>query len=189
MSDETQQTKAESAENGSLGKFRTQEALVNAYQALEKEFTKKCQQLKRSEQVDNSQEPMLVYLREDWQSKVDNFLSENPQASSFAAQIASRLVDNPDIANNENALELAYLRVLQEAYRSPTDLIEDDAFLKTYVFGNERIKEKMIRDYQKELSQAATPTMAGGGSVVLTPPHRPKTMEEAAQIAKEYFQK
>ena len=45
-----------------IGKFKTPEALWQSYQSLEKEFTKKCQQIKRMEEQN-----MKVYeVKVDW---------------------------------------------------------------------------------------------------------------------------
>lgn len=45
-----------------IGKFKTPEALLHSYECLEKEFTKKCQQLRELEG-----KPMKVYeLKIDW---------------------------------------------------------------------------------------------------------------------------
>ncbi len=180
--------KTTSLSESTYGKFRNADELWKAYGNLEREFTKKCQTLKDYEQrfCDNSDEPQKIYERQDWRARVDNFLKQNPDATAFASEIAERLVDNPELAKNECALELAYLNVLKSNFRSPDALIRDDSFLNEYVYANETIRKRILRDYIDELSRTTFRTVTGGRAVV-TPPHKPKTIEEASRIAKEYL--
>ena len=125
--------KEEGVENGlvSLGKFKDVEALLNAYNSLQSEFTKRCQKIKELE------------------GKLD----------------ASDKTEVPP-AQTESA----------------TTSQGDTTFLD---------KEKILKDYLLDVlgKKPSAIIMDGAGASVKTPVNRPKTSEEAGNLAKNLLNK
>lgn len=64
-------------------------------------------------------------------------------------------------------------------------MVSDDDFLEKYVYGNQRVKDRIIERYLLENIDAQVPrTIAGSGRTHVTPPSRPKSIREAGGIVK-----
>lgn len=178
-------------DQGSISKFKNSEALQQAYDSLEKEFTKKCQQLSQlqKESVDNKQD-LPAYLQDDWKSRVDEFFNQNTEAKFFSEKISETIINDKSIANSKDPLEKAWIKVLKENYKSPTSLVEDEQFINEFVLKNNNIKNKIIKEYVNRLEENNAPALISkhnGTSSMLTPPIRPKSLEEANVIVKAMF--
>lgn len=168
-----------------LGKFKDEKSLLEAYNNLQSEFTKKCQALSKLQNEDNRKLPL--FMEEDWDNRVKSFLENNPQAKEFSDCISKKILSDREIAMSENPLQLAWESVMKENFKSPKKLMEDTEFIEEYVLKNTEIKKKIIDEYFKGLNVSTSPivmTGVGGGSV-LTPPNRPKTLKDANRIATE----
>lgn len=79
-----------------IGKFKTPEALLQSYECLEKEFTKKCQQIKRMEE-----QTMKVYeVKVDWafddngeDVTTEIYATEEKAKKSFNSEIVQAMQD------------------------------------------------------------------------------------------------
>jgi hypothetical protein len=201
-----------SINNGFLGKFKDVESLSKAYAELESQFTKKSQRLSQLEKDLNAlksgqsskdaesallsentkQGPGFVplYQREDWRSKVDAFLSNNPKAIPMSHEIASLIVEDSGIANSEYPLELAFSKILAKKYTPVQALAESEEFLENYIYKNDAVKSKIIEGYLKELSLTNAPPMTisdSGGEISITPPNKPASISEAGKMAYNFF--
>ena len=175
----------------SLKKFKTVEALSKAYENLEKEFTKKCQKL--NELIcENNKEELPQYKQEDWLNKVSKFIAENKNAKNYTKEIADVLINDETLAKKEDALTLAYSKVLDENFKTKEELINDSNFLNEYVFNNEQIKNKIIEDYINNLNNnKSVPLIASlnGTSSVSSPKFMPKSLTEAGRYAEQILRK
>ena len=116
-----------------FGKFANAQALLLAYQNLEREFTKKSQQLKQIQKqlsCDNgkvcSDEKTLPPQAED----TDNSALQNPDLSE-------KHVDNPAQAN----------------VILPDQLVSDKEFLEKHVFANPDVTNQVLQRYFSTLLQ------------------------------------
>lgn len=173
-------------------KFKSVEALQEAYNNLEKEFTKKCQALNKLIADNNEKEKLPAYNRENWQQKVDEFLTLHPTARSFTKQIAEVLTKNTQINHKEDALNLAYSIVLENNYKTGEQLANDNDFLEEFVFKNEKIKNKIIDEYLNNISQNKIVPLisnASGSLSVTSPKFKPKNLSEAGLYAQHILKK
>ena len=113
----------------SFGKFKDADALVNAYNSLQSEFTKRCQKIK---------------------------------------ELEGKLADSQNKTANQQAQEMAGKEKEQEIM---DNTIDKNDVLKEYLFDVLNKKPKAI-------------IMGGTGASVKTPVARPKTIEEAGNLAK-----
>lgn len=124
-----------------------------------------------------------VFDGDGWRATVNKFFAEYPLAKSFAAEIGKEIADDETLHTDENCLAKALLRVLCREYVAPEKLAEDDGFLQNYVFTNQAVKQAIIDEYLDNLQKSApVRAIASGGQITLTPPSRPKSIEEAGAV-------
>lgn len=175
----------------STKKFKSVEALSKAYENLEKEFTKKCQKLNELISENNTQ-VLPQYKKEDWLVKVSNFIAENKHAKDYTKQIADILLQDETLAKKEDALSIAYSKVLNENFKTKEELAEDEDFLNQFVYKNEKIKNKIIEDYLLDVNKnQSVPliSMVRGTSSVSSPKFMPKSLKEAGRFAEQILKK
>ena len=162
-----------------IGKFKDAETLLKAYNNLEAAFTQKSQRLSmlESENVKTQNE---ITKKAEQEKRVDEFISKFDIAKPFRSALKESL-------NNDEAMDIKEeaLRLISKTYKSADDYIKDDEFLKNYVFSNKEITDKIVKDYLTKVTQNSPIKMEnGGGSITLTPPRMPSTIEDAKKLAK-----
>ena len=82
-------------------------------------------------------------------------------------------------------MEAALGRAVAKNYKKPESMVEDEAFLEKYVYHNDKIRDRVIKDYLEGLSPlaGAPRTIPHGGAAVVLPPSRPRTIQEAGAMA------
>ena len=154
----------------SFGKFKSAESLFEGYQQLEKEFTKKCQVLKK-----------LENRAENNQQILEKMLQINPDLSCFADELKN--VSGVE----EFAIKLA--ETLTGKINEPCNMINDEEFLNNFVYSNEKIINKIVADYLDSLVSIKVPqTIAKGGNCYVSPTYRPRTLDEAGKMAKKFIE-
>lgn len=191
---EEQQNAIIGDESGSpLGKFKSVDALLNAYNNLEKEFTQKCQKVKelteKIEGMDNAPHGAPEYQQDDWNTKVKTFFETNPMAKNYVSEISKVLSEDEDIANSKNSLQNALTKVLANKFVPYETLVDDDEFLNNYIYQNQRVKEKIVGNYLDSLQTVgALPLISSHGSgTVSSPVKKPKTIEDAGKMVEAYL--
>ena len=172
-----------------IGKFKSVEALYSAYNNLQAEFTKKCQKLSELQkeivlnpEVDEEDTP--DYLSDDWEVEVSNFLKLHPEAKMYASKISEEKLKEPSLS-----LEQSYDRVLAKEYVEPKTLVEDEDFLKNYIYNSEKIKSKVLQDYFSSLENNPIPTLMskGTGAITAGQPDKVDSLVEAGKLAINLF--
>lgn len=176
---ETEDTKEEIKDddddkNNALGKFKNPEELLRAYGELEREFTRRSQRLK---ELENGKKKMSD---EDFKVAVDKFFERTPSAKVFAKDIAQKLMQQPDLKNEENCLDIALNQVLIDKFRTPEQLLADGQFLEEFVLSSQAVKDAVISKYLKDVREGRPPkTLSADGTNGIAPFRSPKTIEEA----------
>ena len=185
-----------SNQNGSqLGKFKDAESLLSAYNSLQAEFTRKCQKLSELENKQQKEEEKAstpVYLKENWQDKVSSFLSNNQGAKKFASEISQEILTNPSLKNEENALDIAWAKIVSKKFKEPEEVLNDDKFVNDFVLSNEQIKQKILSNYIKDLESKKIPPFVSnsqGGSIAFQTPKKANTLSEAKQLVEAILNK
>lgn len=174
-----------------LNKFKTIDALSKAYENLEKEFTKKCQKLKSLE-GENNENSLPQYKQQNWLSKVSEFLKDNENAKNYVNEIAEILSNDDILAKKEDALELAYSKVLKKNFKTKEELVKDKDFLENYIYSNNEIKNNIIEEYLLNLNNNKTiPLISStrGSLSVSSPKFKPKDLKEAMMYAEKIMKK
>ena len=182
--------------NGSktYGKFKDADTLFEAYNNLQSDYTKKCQnlsnlqkKLEEKEQTENSSPEQLLLQLEN-QSR--SFFENNKQAEPYKEQIFKTLQEDKLLINTNNPFEQAWIKVLKENFVDKANLIKDPQFLQEYVFNNNYIKNKIISEYFAKLHTQENPTLISnqkGSQTVLATVSKPKTIEEASKLVEDLF--
>ncbi len=165
--------------NASIGKFKDAESLYQAYSNLEAEFTKKSQRLATLEKEQENKNLELA-KRAEHDKRVDEFVTKYDQMRPFSSALKETLH-----SNNDANLEEEAVRLLVNNYKSPQDYANDSEFLNNYIFSNQEIKDKIVKDYLSKITQNG-PIKAenSGSSLSITPPNIPSTISEAGKLAK-----
>lgn len=161
---------------GSIGKFKSQEALLNAYNSLEAEFTKRSQQLKELKKTEAPER--------DWDKEVKGLLEDYPVAKDMIGQIEAEIKNRPELLSKNNTLELALLSCLTRTPVKPEKLNDTELFEE--VKANENVMSKLIGDYFDKVPSAPR-TISGGGKIVVSAPKKATTIAEAGLLAEQYL--
>ncbi len=199
-----------SLDNGSnFGKFKDATSLLNAYNNLEKEFTKKSQKLselmksnstnqiddidteKLETEQDNTKQPTYMFNNKNWQTEVTKFFDKNPEAIKYKKDISNILLNDKVLAQHENCLEYAYALLCQKNQVKPADLLNDPNHLED-IYNNETIKNNIISNYLKGINENKNNIRFISGEPKSISPTRPldkpKTLQEASKILKKLLE-
>jgi len=197
--------KIEKEENNStdgdsqFGKFKDAKSLLDAYNSLQAEFTRKSQKLSKllseKETIEDRapEKPAEIipqFKKGDWKVKVSSFLEKTPDAKQHAKQMAKILMENKELASIDGCLEIAYKMAKSEAIKEPASLAASEEFLKEYIVNNSRAKELIISDYINSLNDfSSAPKLISGQAKSINAPTKNKvgSLEKAKEITLKLF--
>jgi len=176
--------------NGSIGKFKDATKLYEAYNNLQAEFTRKCQELaniKKQVEADelskddinassdntiaessenNSREEKTAKKAlsdSDFAAKLLKFAENNPEALTFVEQIKDEIKTNSGLEQLDDGFQIAYRLVQEKQKYSPAELMASQQFVEDFIMTNEEVKNKVIDNYIKSLaSEKKTPKLISG---------------------------
>ena len=139
-------------EGSPFGKFKDAESLKNAYENLEKEFTRKSQLLS-SLQKQNEQETsaMSFFEKNNWNEYVAEFLKENPRAKEYARELSNIVLQDKDIENSNNPLQKAWLKFLENELENNKNYLDNEKNFNK-VLTNTKVRDAVIKDYLKHIN-------------------------------------
>lgn len=167
---------------GEYGKFKSPEALLDAYNNLEKEFTRKCQRLSELEK-DKTEENEISL-----EDKFSQFLLENTDAIGYSEEIMKIAQTDDKIKSLQDPFMAAWCKVLCEdvLHRASAG----DYCLNKYVLSSEEIQHKIVEDYLGKLREQKNPVVissSSGERVSSAEIEHPSTLEEAKQLVDKMF--
>ena len=164
-----------------MDKFNDYDKLLDSYSNLEKEFTKKCQELSdiKKQSGTSSAEPPQ-------QQTFEEFLTQFPEAETFKDQLG-QAINNPQYSQSVDAYTRCYFDLLRQNYVSKESLAQDDNFLQQYVLSNKDVVAKLLQKVEPTVMPTPTVISGNAGAMSVTLPTRPKTIAEASKLAQEFF--
>lgn len=169
---------SENQEGSMLGKFKDAKTLLEAYNSLQSEFTRKCQKLAEF-QKENEQNAFFNKYE-----TIDDFINSTNGSDIYKDQMLE-ILDNNEINNLPNKYLIAY-KIAENSSRKTAELLNDPNFVDKEILNNENIKEKVISKYLSNLnniSQAPNIISGNATSVYFSPEQsRPTTIREASEI-------
>lgn len=155
----------EKQDGSPLGKFKDSAKLLDAYNELQSEFTRKCQRLSDAEKKlqefsfeKNASKTQTENKNEfAWNKNIREFLQSHKNASSLVEEITDEIINDENLRQSEDGLEKAYARVIEKKYIPHSELANSQDFLEKYIYSNENIKNKIIKDYVSTLQNHKNP--------------------------------
>lgn len=176
--------------DGSIGKFKDATKLYEAYNNLQAEFTRKCQELaniKKQTEADelgksnniapaddnvtdlgenNSREQKIAKnddFEDNFAAKLLYFAENHPDALPLLDSIKQEIEDNNELKKLDDGVNIAYRLAQEKQKYSPAELIASPNFVEDFIMTNEEIKNKVIDNYIKSLaSNKKTPKLISG---------------------------
>ena len=165
------------------GKFRSVDALLQSYNNLEAEFSRRTARLKELEAT--ARETAEADL---WERKLTDFFGKYPFAREYGAKIGDYVEQHGELVTDEICLERALLAVLSEQRNSSLgdENVEVGNLVNDKVGKSEQVRENKNEPARKALEQvqvAPPRLLSSGGSLPPIAPKRPRTIMEAGQLA------
>jgi len=181
-----------------LGKFKDSAKLLDAYNELQSEFTRKCQRLSEAEKklqefaLGESASKSQDEVTENefaWNKNISEFLQSHKNASCLVEDITKEIINDEDLKKCEDGLERAYARVIEKKYVPHSELAKDQDFLEKYIYSNDQIKNKIIKEYVSMLQSNQNPiTLSSDGfSRGVASSNRIESLEDARRYVENMF--
>lgn len=174
-----------------LGKFKSVEALKNAYDALQKEFTKKCQKLSQLTKAEDNSEDKASSVQVDETSLAQPSAAEvglpadgilNEKTSDFSSGEVLPSGECEDADNPENKQHVSR--------KTDESLFLDDDFVEKYILNNAKLLDMVLEKYLRRITIPAAPQLIGAtGAMGLAPFVKPGSVKEAGEMAERLFKK
>ena len=194
-------TTSQEEKGSQFGKFSCAEDLVNAYNNLQAEFTRKCQKLSEIQKhlaeketietslKDETENVSPAFMQENWRNKVAEFLQKNERASEFSREISKEILDDKSLQTSPNMLEIAWGRVLSKNFKTPEQIASENSFMEKYVLTNEEVSKKVFGNYLSQIQKA--PHVIGGeikgGLSLFSKKNKPQSLDDAKILAEKLF--
>lgn len=192
------------SQNEELGKFKSVQALMDAYNNLQSEFTKKCQKLSllQKDKTDEENKENLSEIKQDatneplnqdlnaeseasFNKNLNSFLENNKQASMFVDEIKEKLSSQ---TQDFSPFEVAWAKVVL-SHLNQGDKI-NDPIINQYVLSDENVKNKIITDFIASLNSMKPPLIISsqkGERLSGVIPDNPKSLSDAKKIVDRMF--
>lgn len=158
------------------GKFKSADELLKGYVELEKTFTQKCQQLSALEKQLNDS------------GTSDNSSPQNKETLQPTAEVAQVPRPQDDQLQKSQNITPEQIEQYLAAHKDYADkLLNSRNVRQDAAERAERSETEMANSDKGEVGKPFAPLMAGGGNVSLAAPSRPKTLQEASELAKNLF--
>ncbi len=172
-----------------FGKFKDAKSLLNAYNALQSEFTRRCQRVKELErestQIKKEQNSNSSFSEREWEEKA--FLEAFPNATINVKSLYDEAVLSGD--DSKGRLGRAYLKKIASEYEDKIKYYNSQEFIKNAAINDSEIKNQIIKEYllAVEGSKPTITLISGNGMATVSPPSKPKNIAEAGNIARQIF--
>lgn len=168
-------------DNSNFGKFKSAEALLNAYNSLQTEFTKKCQRLS-----DLEREKTFEQSSEKKNAKLEEFLLKNQDASSCKEEFSAFAMNEQ---NDGGSMDGVWAKFVLSKLENHGDY-EKNPIVEKYIFQDENVRNKIIENYIKELNSTKPPVLMScqsGVSLSKESESSPTTLNEAKALVEKMF--
>ncbi len=162
LQSEVSEERSEAERGVPVGKFKSVDDLLDAYENLQAEFTRKCQRLSVLEKEKS---------QENKPSEFDVFLSKNQDAKAYADQIKAR-AEESTFENQEGKYDMAWASLLYEKLLGPNK--SKDPLVQDLILKDEELKNTIVENYVKQLQKQNIPVIMSGSGERVTNTATPK---------------
>ena len=136
-------------ESQTFGKFKNAEALLEAYNNLQSEFTKKCQRLSELEKDKTEKATQEQNTESLLENNLNQFLSKNAEAKDYAEELKQKISIQGDYS--ENAFQNVWAGIVLDHIKSKACV--QDKIVDKYVLSDENVKNIVIQNYLNSLKE------------------------------------
>jgi len=166
----------------SIGKFKNAQALFEAYNNLQAEFTKKSQRLSELEK-----EKTVEQTQEKKYERLNEFLSSNNDALLYKDEFTSFLEKEQSTVGS---IDGAWAKFVLSKLTNDGENYTSEPIVKKYIFQDENVRNKIIENYIKELNHKKPPVIMSkqsGMVVAEQKPATPSNLKEAKKLVEDMF--
>ena len=172
-------TYSENQDGSMIGKFKDAKTLLDAYNSLQAEFTRKSQKLAEFQKEYEENANFKTY------NNLDEFISNTSDSDKYKDKIMEILVKDNELNNLPNKYQVAY-KVVKQSESNLAESLNSQDFLDKYILNNESIKTQIINNYLSTLNNIspAPKVISGNSTNIHFSPNvnKPKTLKEAGEI-------
>jgi DNA repair ATPase RecN len=172
-------TNTENSEGSIFGRFKDAKSLLEAYNNLQAEFTRKSQKLA---DIQKNLSENAFYSNND---SLENILNETTDSDKYKKEIEEILNRDSEISNLPNKNQVAF-KIIKETEKRIAETLNNQDYMDKYIDSNKELKDKIITNYLSTLSDAqhAPKVISGNASNIYFSPSisTPKTLKEAGDI-------
>ena len=176
---EIQTIQSENSESSNYGKFKDAQTLLEAYNSLQAEFTRKSQKLA---ELQKELDKNAIYSKSD---SLEEILSDSSDLEKYKKEVTEILDKDKELSNLPNRNLIAF-KIIREAERKTAETLNNQQYIDKYIESNNQIKEQIISKYLSSLNdkQTAPKVIAGNSSNIYFSPslNIPKTLKDAGDI-------
>lgn len=174
-------TGGDKEETASYGKFKSSDELLNAYNALEAEFTRRSQRIKELEGKLESGR-----ITEEWTNRLNELHDKYPVSRKLTKELGEYIKANESLIGDKDCLEKALLNVL--ATRSEFSATPERAISAKFKDDEHDIRSELPEPALT--ARAAPPKIpVAYGNMPANPFRKPLSVAEAGLLAQEHFKK
>lgn len=170
---------SENSEGSTFGKFKDAQSLLDAYNSLQSEFTRKSQKLA---EFQKKLEESAFLSNND---SIENVLSDQTDSDKYKKEITEIIDNDNEISSLPNKNRVA-LKIIKEAERKTAEALNNQEYIDKYIESNEQLKGKIISEYLSSLNEipSAPKVISGNSSNIYVSPsiNIPKTLKDAGDI-------
>lgn len=187
-----------------LGKFRSADALAEAYSALEAEFTRRSQRLRELERRAENPGGAGTGAPVSEEGEEGAVRPERRSFPDTPAASDATIGRGPALQQAEKAPPTGGGEVpggspekspeeSPESPKGPGKIPERGEMSEEELYraasGSERVRLKIVGDYLASLKTPGAPLVRGGGGTLAAPPRKARSIDEAGNMALLYFKK
>jgi len=169
----------ENSDSSIFGRFKDAKSLLEAYNHLQAEFTRKSQKLA---DIQKNMNENALYSNND---SLENILNDSTDSDKYKKEIEEILSNNDDISCLPNKNQVAF-KIVKETEKRVAETLNNQDYMDKYIESNKDIKDKIITNYLSTLSDVhhAPKVISGNASNIYFSPSisTPKTLKEAGDI-------
>ena len=192
-------------EEGSLGKFKDVESLLNAYNNLQAEFTRKSQKLSEYESklqamnapknlAEASSMAFEFLTKSDKENVKVGFDEANQNIVTHVQELEESAETNQIILNNPNGVGLETTVKTKEKNLTESnkeEILQNREFVQEFIEQNQELRDSIVISYLESILENNAPKVIsknyGSGGVALSEPPKPKNLDDAKQILSQMF--
>lgn len=178
-----QQEASADAERGvPVGKFKSADDLLCAYNNLQAEFTRKSQRLAELEK-DKAQSQSA----QNTESELAAFLAINPAAAPYSEDLKTR-VQQAALTANQEGFSKAWAGLLFDKLTGPDKASQPE--VQNFILNDDELSNLVIKNYVKQLQENKTPIVMSSGSgqrVAKQATPKPENFEAAKRVVLDLF--